>query len=150
MWRTVASMLVVGMIGLTFTQEASAGRRAWRRQACCCYYTAPAMVQTAPAAMQPAPAAPVKPAYQDIAPPAPPVTPAASAPTPAPAIAQTAATAQNYRSYSYDSPKATPAPAATQQYYYARPSYSQPSSPSVPNMFRADRKFYGLSKMQHE
>lgn len=160
MLRTLASVLVVGTIVLSTTQEASAGRRAWRRQAC--YYSynqAPVMVQTAPVvrvysapARAAVPAA--VPAPVDLAP-APPVALAPDAPAPAkraPAIAQTGGTGTTYRSYSYDSATATPAPVRAQAPVQApvqveQSNYGTPPASSVPNLFRGDRKMYGISRM---
>lgn len=154
MWRSIASVLVVGTIVLTTTQEASAGRRAWRRQACCYNYNqAPVMVQTAPVARPysaPAPAPVAVPAPVDLMPP-PPVAITADAPAPAkrsPVIAQTGGTDTTYRSYSYDSAPAYRAPVQTQAPAQVDHSnYGIPAASSVPNMFRGDRKMYGISRM---
>jgi hypothetical protein len=152
MWKSVAAVLAVGTIMLTTTQEASAGRRACRRRAC--YYSynqAPVMVQTAPVApayKAPAPAA--VPAPVDLAP-APPVVMAPDAPAPtkrAPAIAQTGGTGTTYRSYSYDSAPATRAPVQAQApAQFDHSNYGIPAATSVPNIFRGDRKMYGISRM---
>jgi hypothetical protein len=83
--------------------------------------------------------------------PAPPVVMAPDAPAPtkrAPAIAQTGGTGTTYRSYSYDSAPATRAPVQAQAPAQVDHSnYGIPSSSSVPNIFRGDRKMYGISRM---